>query len=359
MISGLTHQAVGERSAGRISAGTVSRLLNGTTVPTTWGTTAAYLAACGVPDGQIRPVASPLGAPACAARDGGRGHRTPRTPCSGRQRQDTAVAAVLVGLWPGAGLTTGNGRGRGARRRGSGRPPRVVGLVGEQRVPSSYGHQHRHHDHARGRLLPLAGSRRRLHIMPSPVIPLTVLRHSYPPPLRATAYRAKSPSARTAPAFERLRTADSARSPQQRTRRTACRSVPSRSSERGHPIGTGRAEPASGCARARPLPRCAAPAGRCASSTPLWRPSEPMPGEGSSPPDGTPTRTCATTASSAPSSPNTKLHRPGPNRRSAAPGSPASAADIRAEITAGRTILSGCGGYSQGRGSACHRALSQ
>lgn len=53
VVSGLTQQAVSERSGGRISAGTVSRLLNRTTLPTTWSTTAAYLSACGVPDDQI------------------------------------------------------------------------------------------------------------------------------------------------------------------------------------------------------------------------------------------------------------------------------------------------------------------
>ncbi|MGW4983912.1 caspase family protein [Streptomyces mirabilis] len=53
VISGLTHQAVSGRSAGRISAGTVSRLLNRSTLPATWGTTAVYLSACGVPDDQI------------------------------------------------------------------------------------------------------------------------------------------------------------------------------------------------------------------------------------------------------------------------------------------------------------------
>ncbi|MFF3691065.1 caspase domain-containing protein [Streptomyces sp. NPDC002187] len=53
VTSGLTHQAVSQRSAGRISAGTVSTLLNRRTLPTTWATTAAYLSACGVPDDQI------------------------------------------------------------------------------------------------------------------------------------------------------------------------------------------------------------------------------------------------------------------------------------------------------------------
>lgn len=53
VVSGLTHQAVSERSAGRISAGTVSRLLNRSTLPAMWSTTSAYLSACGVPDGQI------------------------------------------------------------------------------------------------------------------------------------------------------------------------------------------------------------------------------------------------------------------------------------------------------------------
>ncbi|MGW3956977.1 caspase family protein [Streptomyces sp. NPDC004752] len=53
VVSGLTHQAVSERSAGRIAAGTVGRLLNRSTLPTTWGTTGAYLSACGVPGDQI------------------------------------------------------------------------------------------------------------------------------------------------------------------------------------------------------------------------------------------------------------------------------------------------------------------
>ena len=53
VVSGLTHQAVSERSAGRIAAGTVGRLLNRGTLPATWDTTAVYLSACGVPAEQI------------------------------------------------------------------------------------------------------------------------------------------------------------------------------------------------------------------------------------------------------------------------------------------------------------------
>jgi hypothetical protein len=53
VVSGLTHQAVSERSAGRMAAGTVGALLNRSTLPATWGTTAVYLSACGVPDEQI------------------------------------------------------------------------------------------------------------------------------------------------------------------------------------------------------------------------------------------------------------------------------------------------------------------
>ncbi|WP_262705617.1 MULTISPECIES: caspase family protein [Streptomyces] len=53
VVSGLTQQAVSERSAGRISAGAVSCLLNRSTLPATWSTTAAYLLACGVPRDQI------------------------------------------------------------------------------------------------------------------------------------------------------------------------------------------------------------------------------------------------------------------------------------------------------------------
>ncbi|MET9793776.1 caspase family protein [Streptomyces canus] len=53
VVSGLTHQAVSERSAGRMAAGTVGALLNRSTLPTTWRTTAVYLSACGVPDEQI------------------------------------------------------------------------------------------------------------------------------------------------------------------------------------------------------------------------------------------------------------------------------------------------------------------
>ncbi|MEV7541764.1 caspase family protein [Streptomyces sp. NPDC089915] len=53
VTSGLTHQLVSQRSGGRVSAGTVSRLLNRESLPKTWQTTAAYLSACGVPDTQV------------------------------------------------------------------------------------------------------------------------------------------------------------------------------------------------------------------------------------------------------------------------------------------------------------------
>jgi hypothetical protein len=53
VTSGLTHQMVSQRSGGRISPGTVSRLLNRESLPKTWPTTAAYLSACGVPDPQV------------------------------------------------------------------------------------------------------------------------------------------------------------------------------------------------------------------------------------------------------------------------------------------------------------------
>ncbi|MFF3547525.1 caspase family protein [Streptomyces platensis] len=53
-VSGLTQQEVSRRSAGRISTGTVSRLVNRHTLPATWTTTAAYLSACGVPEDQIQ-----------------------------------------------------------------------------------------------------------------------------------------------------------------------------------------------------------------------------------------------------------------------------------------------------------------
>ncbi|MGW7199657.1 caspase, EACC1-associated type [Streptomyces chryseus] len=52
--SGLTQQEVSRRSAGRMSIGTISRLVNRDTLPATWDTTAAYLAACGVPGDQIQ-----------------------------------------------------------------------------------------------------------------------------------------------------------------------------------------------------------------------------------------------------------------------------------------------------------------
>ncbi|WP_327350134.1 caspase family protein [Streptomyces sp. NBC_01321] len=52
--SGLTQQEVSRRSAGHISTGTISRLVNRDTLPATWPTTAAYLSACGIPDDQIR-----------------------------------------------------------------------------------------------------------------------------------------------------------------------------------------------------------------------------------------------------------------------------------------------------------------
>ncbi|MEU8718262.1 caspase family protein [Streptomyces sp. NPDC048663] len=53
VVSGLTQLAVSQRSAGRISAGSVGRLLNRTDLPATWKTADAYLSACGVPEGQI------------------------------------------------------------------------------------------------------------------------------------------------------------------------------------------------------------------------------------------------------------------------------------------------------------------
>ncbi|MEV4438567.1 caspase family protein [Streptomyces sp. NPDC049577] len=53
VTSGLTHLMVSQRSGGRISPGTVSRLLNRESLPKTWHTTAAYLSACGVPDQQV------------------------------------------------------------------------------------------------------------------------------------------------------------------------------------------------------------------------------------------------------------------------------------------------------------------
>jgi hypothetical protein len=53
VVSGLTHRAVSERSGGRMAAGTVGALLNRSTLPATWGTTAVCLSACGVPGEQI------------------------------------------------------------------------------------------------------------------------------------------------------------------------------------------------------------------------------------------------------------------------------------------------------------------
>ncbi|MEU6948158.1 caspase family protein [Streptomyces sp. NPDC046316] len=52
-VSGLTQQEVSRRSAGRVSTGTISRLINRDMLPATWNSTAAYLAACGVPADQI------------------------------------------------------------------------------------------------------------------------------------------------------------------------------------------------------------------------------------------------------------------------------------------------------------------
>jgi hypothetical protein len=103
VISGLTHQAVGERSAGRISAGTVSRLLNRTTLPTTWGTTAAYLAACGVPDGQIarwQALWEYLGAQPATAEEATAHPAPPARAGSGRTR-----------LWPRSWSVFGRERG--------------------------------------------------------------------------------------------------------------------------------------------------------------------------------------------------------------------------------------------------------
>ncbi|MEU3288677.1 caspase family protein [Streptomyces longwoodensis] len=84
VVSGLTQKAVSERSAGSMTAGTVGRLLNRPDLPATWGTTAVYLSACGVPDEQIthwqaawqrlRTQSAPAEAARPAAtRDGGSG----------------------------------------------------------------------------------------------------------------------------------------------------------------------------------------------------------------------------------------------------------------------------------------------
>ena len=94
VISGLTHQAVSQRSAGHISAGTVGRLLHRSTLPTTWGTTATYLSACGVPDDQItqwQAVWQQLRAEATPAEADAMGPAVPprRGPDSGRVWQRT------------------------------------------------------------------------------------------------------------------------------------------------------------------------------------------------------------------------------------------------------------------------------
>jgi hypothetical protein len=94
VVSGLTHQAVSQRSAGHISAGTVGRLLNRSTLPATWGTAAAYLSACGVPDDQIA-----------------RWQAVWQQLRAGWARQRKGVAADLLGLPPGTGLATRYGRG--------------------------------------------------------------------------------------------------------------------------------------------------------------------------------------------------------------------------------------------------------
>ncbi|MFG3149100.1 caspase domain-containing protein [Streptomyces sp. NPDC048243] len=53
-VSGLTQQAVVQRSGGRISStSTVGRLVNGHALPAAWPTTAAYLSACGLSDEEV------------------------------------------------------------------------------------------------------------------------------------------------------------------------------------------------------------------------------------------------------------------------------------------------------------------
>jgi len=54
VVSGKTVRAVGEQADPPLSPGTISRLLNRTTLPTTWKTTGIYLAACGMADPQQR-----------------------------------------------------------------------------------------------------------------------------------------------------------------------------------------------------------------------------------------------------------------------------------------------------------------
>jgi hypothetical protein len=52
-VSGLTQRAVSERSAGRISPGTVGSLVNRSDLPARWSAAGAYLSACGLPEDAI------------------------------------------------------------------------------------------------------------------------------------------------------------------------------------------------------------------------------------------------------------------------------------------------------------------
>ncbi|MFD0140450.1 caspase domain-containing protein [Streptomyces sp. NPDC127159] len=99
VVSGLTQQAVSERSGGGISAGSVRRLLNRPGLPATWKTTALYLSACGVPAEQIelwRHVWQQLGTAEASPGTGtpapagsvSEGSRRPRLFSVLRRRQD-------------------------------------------------------------------------------------------------------------------------------------------------------------------------------------------------------------------------------------------------------------------------------
>ncbi|WP_299541726.1 caspase, EACC1-associated type [uncultured Streptomyces sp.] len=96
--SGLTQQEVSRRSDGRLSTGTISKLVNRDTLPATWSTTAAYLSACGVPNYQIEQWHSTwqeLRRSAATIHETGTQKPDENKPASGKARRR------LSGFWRG------------------------------------------------------------------------------------------------------------------------------------------------------------------------------------------------------------------------------------------------------------------
>lgn len=196
-VPGLQVRHVAETAG--ISPGTVSSLLNRTTLPARWATTSAYLTACGLthqettawqdawerlrslPPPAARPArrrgAVPRGRPPAVVED--RQDRPPARPGSLTAAPHPSPCAEAIrrnrlewacGLLP----------ARRHRRRGL-RSGTVRGPVREQPQPRSHDQQTHHHSHRQRLLPPPPRTTGLLHPVTSPVIALRTLRHDVSP----------------------------------------------------------------------------------------------------------------------------------------------------------------------------------